>query len=304
MRIAAAALCACLPLAPWIAWSHARAGSVAAPYASSPGELLERVARGHYFTRSPASGVARASPGPLVRPASILRLPYDVVFRSSRFEANGNGYNGLLPLLLLVGLAGWDVRRNLPVSRRGAALSRALVAARISRRSDFSFPSILSTRSSRPRGSAGSPRRFSGASGRAAGAAVLAAAAAFPVHFGSSGLEWKSRIGPRDSGRSPCGAASFPGIRRSVSGRRTGSCSSVRTTAFTAPREPSGGASSRRWPDGRTIPSAGVAGSTRSASPPSSGATDRAPFAVLERLGDRLTPAAEHGPARLFEVAR
>ena len=32
--------------------------------------------------------------------------------------------------------------------------------------------------------------------------------------------------------------------------------------------------------------------------------TDRAPFAVLEHLHDRLTPAAERGPARLFEVAR
>ena len=302
MRIAAATLCACLPLAPWVAWSHARAGSVVAPYASSPGELLERVTHGHYFTRSPASGVARASPGPLVRPARILRLPYDVVFRSSRFEANGNGYNGLLPLLLLVGLAGWDSRRNLlflaaalpflvPWSLLYLPSIRFLIPV-------FPLYAVFTAEGLR-RLAAG----FSGASGRAAGAAVLAAAGAFPVHFGSSGLEWKAALGRAT--REEVLAARLPSL---AFAGRLGPADRVvfigendrfhcpAGTVWRSEFSPVAG-----WKDDpeswrRGLDALGITAVVWR--------TDRAPFAGLEHLGDRLTPAAEHGPARLFEVAR
>ena len=80
--------CAVVALAPWLAWSARHAGSVAAPYAASPGELVARVASGHYFQTSPASGVAAPPRAPGARLLALATLPYDLVFHSSRFESN------------------------------------------------------------------------------------------------------------------------------------------------------------------------------------------------------------------------
>ncbi len=192
--LAACAACALLPLVPWLVWSQVRAGSVFAPYAASPGELLERVSSGHYFTRSPATGEARASPGLAQRGAAVLRLPYDLVYHSSRFEANGNGYNGLFVLLLLVGLAGWDARR---VALFAVAALPFLVPWSLLYLPSirFLFPVYPLYAVFTAEGLSRLTGRFAGKAGLAAGVAVLATAAAIPAQIGSSGLEWKVASG-------------------------------------------------------------------------------------------------------------
>ena len=193
MRLAAAALCALLPLGPWLAWSERRAGSVLAPYANSPRELASRIARGDFFTTSPASGAPR--PGsPADRVAAFAWLPYDLVFHSSRFEANGDGYNGILVLLLVAGLAGWGTKRiglflavTLPFLIPWSLLYLPSIR--------YLFPVYPLFAVFTAEGLRRLTGRFSGAAGVAAGMAVLAAAAAFPVQLGSSGLEWKAAFG-------------------------------------------------------------------------------------------------------------
>jgi hypothetical protein len=201
--LAAACACAAFPLAPWLLWSHLHAGSALAPYADSPAELLRRAAAGHFFTTSPASGATRPAPGLLAAAGNLLRLPYDVVFHSSRFEGNGDGYNGILVLLLLLGVAGWGWR--------GAALFAAASLPFVIPWSLLYLPSIrflipvyplyavftaegLRRLAGRFEGAPGAPGA-SGASGTAAGFSLLAAAALFPVQAGSSGEEWRVALG-------------------------------------------------------------------------------------------------------------
>ena len=95
------------------------------------------------------------------------------MFHSSRFEPNGDGYNGLLVLLLVLGLAGWDWRHNVlfvaaaapfvvPLSFLFHASMRFLIPV---------FPLyVVYTAVGLFRWTRG----FSGAAGRAAGIAVLA----------------------------------------------------------------------------------------------------------------------------------
>jgi hypothetical protein len=195
-RLLAAALCAILVLGPWLLWSRRHTGSFVAPYARSPAEIAARLDRGDYFIRSPASG--EADPGSRAslpsRAAALVRLPYDLVFRSSRFEANGDGYNGLLVLLILAGLAGWDTRRNVLFL---AATLPFLVpwALLYSPSVRFLFPVYPLYAVYASQGLLRLTRRFEGVPGRLAGAGVLLAAAAFPVHFGSSGVEWRVALG-------------------------------------------------------------------------------------------------------------
>ncbi len=196
--------CALIALVPWLAWSARRAGSVTAPFADSPAELARRLTRGHYFRTSPASGVSapKLVVGPRLR--NLATLPYDLVFHSSRFEANGDGYNGIFVLVLLVGLAGWDARR---VGLFCAAALPLLVPWSL-----LYLPAINPVGSRPPpirylfpvyplyavfcaEGLRRLTGRFAGRSGRAAGIALAAAAAAFPVQFGSSGVEWRAAAG-------------------------------------------------------------------------------------------------------------
>ncbi len=194
MRLSAAVLAAVVPVAAWLAWAELHAGSFLAPYADSPRELAARLADGHYFARSPATGERRPAASPAERAARFARLPYDLVFHSSRFEANGDGYNGVLALLLLAGLAGWSAPR--------IGLFLAVTLPFLVPWSLLYLPSIRFLFPVYPLyvvfASGGLSRltgRFAGASGRLAGAAVLAAAAAFPVQIGSSGLEWRVAFG-------------------------------------------------------------------------------------------------------------
>ena len=192
--VAAAAVAAMLALAPWLFWSATNAGSVFAPYARSTGDLVDRFARGSFFTTSPATGTRRAGASPAHTVAGLVRLPYDLVFHSSRFEANGDGYNGILVLLLLVGLAGWSRRHVLlfVVAALPFVVPWSLLYSPSVR---FLFPVYPLYAVFCAEGLSRLTGLFAGAAGLAAGIAVLAAAAAFPVQFGSSGLEAKAAFG-------------------------------------------------------------------------------------------------------------
>jgi hypothetical protein len=111
------------------------------------------------------------------------------VFHSSRFEANGDGYDGVLALAMVVGLAGFRPRRllafavvSLPVLWVWAQL--AIPSVR------FLFPLYPLYAVFVGEGLRRLTSGFAGGWGTAAGWSLLAAAAAFPVQFGSSGLEW------------------------------------------------------------------------------------------------------------------
>jgi hypothetical protein len=192
--LVAACACAAMPLAPWLLWSHLYAGSAVAPYADSPGELLRRAASGHFFTTSPASGARRPAATSADAAVRVFRLPYDIVFHSSRFEGNRDGYNGILALLLLLGVAGWGWR--------GTALFAAASLPFLIPWSLLYLPSIRFLMPVYPlyavftaEGLRRLTGRFEGAAGAAAGWSVLAAAALFPVQAGSSGEEWRVALG-------------------------------------------------------------------------------------------------------------
>ncbi len=209
-QAAGALACAVVALAPWLAWSARHAGSVAAPYAASPAELVERVTSGHYFQTSPASGVAAPRRAPGARLRALATLPYDLVFHSSRFEGNGDGYNGILVLVLLVGLAGWDARR--------VALFCVAAVPWLVPWSLLYLPSIRYLFPVYPlyavfcaEGLRRLTGRLAGAWGAAAGVALLGAAAAFPVQLGSSGVEWRVAAGRMSREQSL--AARLPGYR-------------------------------------------------------------------------------------------
>ncbi len=276
-----------------------------APYAASPGELLERVSKGHYFTRSPATGEARRSlekECSLCRAAAFARLPYDLVFHSSRYEANGDGYNGLLALLLLLGLAGWDARRNLLFL--AAALPFLVPWSLLYLPSiRFLFPVYPLYAVFTAEGLRRLTGRFAGAWGRAAGLAVLAAAAAFPVHFGSSAMPWKTAFGLAT--REELLSARLPSL---AFADRLGPEDRVvfvgENDRFHCPAnrvwraEFSPVAGWRDDPDAwrRGLDALGVTAVVWR--------SDRARFDALERLGDRLSLVAENGTASLYRVLR
>jgi hypothetical protein len=301
--LAGSAACALLPLAPWLVWSHLHAGSVFAPYAASPGELFERVSRGHYFTRSPASGEARPAP----KASSLLRLPYDLVYHSSRFEANGDGYNGLLVLLLLVGLAGWDARR---VALFAAAALPFLVPWSLLYLPSirFLFPVYPLYAVFTAEGLSRLTARFAGKPGLAAGAAVLATAAAFPAQIGSSGLEWKIAFG-RVS-REEALAARLPSLDlferlgpddRVVFVGENDRFHCPAGAVYRAEFLPvaSWGADPEAWRRGLgELGITAVVWRSDRASPESAGDG----VGILERLGDILEPVARSGPATLLRV--
>jgi hypothetical protein len=301
MRLASAALCALISLAPWLAWSQKRAGSFLAPYAASPREFAARVAGGHYFTRSPASGEARPG-GVFERLAVLVRLPYELVYHSSRYEANGDGYNGILVLLLLLGLAGWDTGR--------IALFAAVTLPFLVPWSLLYLPSIRFLFPVYPlyvvftaQGLRRLAGRFAGGWGRAAGVAVLASAAAFPVQVGSSGLEWKAAFGRAT--REDVLAARLPSF---AFRDRLGPADRVvfhgENDRFHCPAGlvwrseflpvAAWGGEPEAWRRG--VDELGITAVVWR--------SDRAPESVLARLADRLEPVARNGPATLYRVRR
>ena len=209
-QVAGALACMLAALGPWLAWSSLRAGSIVAPYAASPAELVERLASGHYFQTSPASGAAAPPRATGIGLRAFAALPYDLVLHSSRFESNGDGYNGILVLVLLVGLAGWGARRVALFWVAGVPwlVPWSLLYLPSVRYLFPVFPMYVVFCAEGLRRLTG---RFAGAWGAAAGIALLAAAAAFPVQFGSSGLEW--RVAAGRISREESLAARLPGYR-------------------------------------------------------------------------------------------
>ncbi|HWZ87099.1 MAG TPA: hypothetical protein VN032_12905 [Thermoanaerobaculia bacterium] len=192
--VAVACACGLAALAPWIAWSARRTGSIVAPYAASPAELVGRVETGHFFRTSPASGAAAAPESVQARLVRFARLPYDLVFHSSRFEGNGDGYNGVFVLVALAGLAGWDARRLalFAVAALPALIPWSLLYLPSIR---YLFPLYPLYAVFVAEGLRQATSRFGGKAGTVAGLALLGAAAAFPVQLGSSGLEWTVATG-------------------------------------------------------------------------------------------------------------
>jgi hypothetical protein len=157
-------------------------------------DLAGRAIRGDYFTRSPASGESTTPQDWSVRGGRLARLPYDLVFHSSRFEANGDGYNGIVVLAAAAGLAGWSVRR--------LGLFAAVTLPALFVWSPLYLPSIRFLFPLFPlyavfvaEGLERLTGDFAGRAGHVAGGALLAAAAAFPVQAGSSGLEARVAAG-------------------------------------------------------------------------------------------------------------
>ncbi len=299
--LAMAGACFFVVLLPWAAWSARRAGSVVAPYAASPGELVGRIAGGHYFTTSPASGAAAAPRPARERVASFLRLPYDLVFHSSRFEQNRDGYNGMFVLVLLVGLAGWGGRG------RGLFLLAALPV--LVPWSLLYLPSVRYLFPVYPLyavfGAEGLCRltgRFAGRAGALAGLALVAAAAAFPVQFGSSGLEWRAAFGraPR-AGVLAARLPDYPLQGRIAAGDVVlffGENDRFYCPAATVWRDDylpvaAWGRDPEAWRRG--LDALGVTRVLYRAD-------RRRAEALLEALADRLEPIGENGPARLYRV--
>jgi hypothetical protein len=300
-RLLAAALCALIPLAPWLAWSHVRAGSIAAPYASSAGELLQRVWSGHYFTRSPATGEERKDEARTVRRAAELwRLPHDLVYRSSRYEANGDGYNGLLVLLLVLGLAGWDTRRVLLFL--AAALPFLVPWSLLYLPSiRFLFPVYPLYAVFTAEGLSRLAGRFQCAAGKAAGLAVLAVSAAFPVHVGSTGLEWTAALGRAT--REELRAERLPSLAfAGLLGPADRVLLVGENDRFHVPAGAVWRADFAPVASWRRDAAAWRRGLDELSITAVVWRSDRVPFPLPGLVGERLEPFAENGPARLFRV--
>ncbi len=139
-----------LTLAPWLFWSERRGGSFLAPYADLAGELVARVARGHYFTRSPASGAARPEKPPgrarrRLRAASVGSRVSLQPIRSQRRRIQrdpGAARRGRTRRL--------ERETVRAVSRRVSPVPDPVVASSTCRRSGSSSRSSRCTPSSRP----------------------------------------------------------------------------------------------------------------------------------------------------------
>lgn len=187
-RLAAAAAGALLALLPWMLWSQSRAGFFIAPFRSF--SSLTSSFSGGKFISHRAPGIPLHVPSV----AGFLRLPYDLTFHSHRFERNGDGYDGMLPLLLVPGVAGLGfghlalfLAASLPVLIPWFRLYEPSVR--------YLMPLYPLYAVFAASGLARATARFAGKSGLAAGLALTATALAFPVQFGSTGVEWKVAAG-------------------------------------------------------------------------------------------------------------
>jgi hypothetical protein len=188
-RIVAACFGTLLALLPWLAWSQSRAGFFLAPYTRSISPVAVEPAE-------PTVREATASV-PVRHVTSLsgfLELPYDLTFHSSRFEGNGNGYNGVTALAILPGILGWGAWGFLYYL---VAALAALVPWYL-----LYDPSVRYVIPVYPlyalfavEGLRRLTRDFAGRTGRLAGGALALAALAFPVQFGSSFFEWKVAVG-------------------------------------------------------------------------------------------------------------
>ncbi|MDQ2869991.1 MAG: hypothetical protein M3S32_04560 [Acidobacteriota bacterium] len=182
-RLLLTAACALLALLPWLAWSQSRAGFWLAPYAPSFPALVSRSTPGGHVRRGlvmTSSSAAERQDSP--SPAAFLRLPYDVTFHGVFWERIPDGYNGMLPLLLLIGAVGWGPRRLglfLAVAL-AAVLPWYLLRAPALR---YLFPVYPLYAVFAAEGLDRLTHRFDGFAGRVAGFALAAVTLAFPAQF-------------------------------------------------------------------------------------------------------------------------
>ena len=288
MRIAAAALCACLPLAPWMAMEpcagRLRGGALrvvsrGACRAYRARALLHALAGLGGGSREPGS--ARA-PGENSPPSVRCGLPIEP-FRSQRQWLQRAAAAAAPHRPRRVGRAAQS-----PVSRRGAALSRALVAA-VSPVDPISHPRLSSLRGLHGRGTPPARRGFSGASGRAAGAcrARGGRGVSGPLRFERARVEGRHGRATREevlAARLP--SLAFAGqlgpADRVVFIGENDRFHCPAGTVWRGEFSPVAGMEGRSW--------SGDAGSTRSASPPSSGASDRVPISRPAKISRPAHP--------------
>lgn len=185
MPIAAAAIFALLPVAPWMVWSARHFGSPLAPLRYSDAGVTSLP--GGRLARDPGprpDSPSRSSPPRQVRPsvAGFLRVPYDITFHSSRIEGFRDGYFGALALVIGLGVLGWPPSRILLFA--GSALA-ALIPWYLG-----PYPSVRYLLPVYPLyavftavGLSRGANRFSGQLERAAGIALAAVFLAFPTQF-------------------------------------------------------------------------------------------------------------------------
>lgn len=207
-RLLLTATCALIALLPWLAWSQSRAGFWLAPYAPSFSALVSRSAPGGHIRHglvltSAAAPERQDSPSP----AAFLRLPYDLTFHGVFWERIPDGYNGMLPVLLLIGAIGWGPRRLglfLAVAL-AAVLPWYLLRAPALR---YLFPVYPLYAVFAAEGLDRLTGRFDGAAGGLAGFSMAAVTLAFPAQFLS--LPFDARVAAGRVSRETALAAYLP----------------------------------------------------------------------------------------------
>ncbi len=198
-RVAGFALGVALSLGPWMVWSQIHAGFILAPLAPDAQALANRVTGG-YFLVSPtldhetSTAVSHEDIRPERGISAMPLLPWTLTYESSRFEAFGNGYGGVVALMLLFGVFGWSFRHfTLFLLATVPSLTAWFLMYAPSSR--YLMPLYLLYVVFAVIGLTRLTRNFAGPEGRAAAAMLVAGAIVLPVHIGSSGVEWKTAFG-------------------------------------------------------------------------------------------------------------
>ncbi|HEX7251753.1 MAG TPA: glycosyltransferase 87 family protein, partial [Thermoanaerobaculia bacterium] len=187
------AFCALVALAPWFAWSQSRFGFFLSPYSDpvlkGPSYLID----GTYAQPRPRPGFA---PTGL---AGFLKLPFARTFREVRLSSSAEAVAGFLPILLLLGAAGWGRRR---FALFGVAALAALVPWYLLSGMRMFFPTIRFLISLYPLyavftcvGLARLTDDFRGHWGAAASMSIAALSIAFPAQFFSTPYDMRIALG-------------------------------------------------------------------------------------------------------------
>ena len=99
-------LCAFIVLLPWLAWSQSRLGFFLAPYYDPRAPDRTDPTASIY---GPPIKPSSSSPSPRLDAQSLIRLPFDLTLGQAHYSRLDD-HTGLLPLLLLLGLAGFGAR--------------------------------------------------------------------------------------------------------------------------------------------------------------------------------------------------
>jgi hypothetical protein len=143
--------------------------------------------------------------------------------------------------------------------------------------------------------------RFQCAAGKAAGLAVLAVSAAFPVHVGSTGLEWTAALGRAT--REELRAERLPSLAfAGLLGPADRVLLVGENDRFHVPAGAVWRADFAPVASWRRDAAAWRRGLDELSITAVVWRSDRVPFPLPGLVGERLEPFAENGPARLFRV--